>query len=65
MIFRSLAIPVIALIFSSSMVFNFSQNGNSNLNASSSSVPNQSLALFMPADSRIITDVVSSNDESC
>ena len=64
MIFRTLAMAIMALVISTSMGFNFSQNINK-LSELSPTVSNQSLALFMPADSRIITDVVSSNDESC
>ena len=65
MIFRTLTTAVMTLAFSTSMIFNFLQDGNNNLNAFSSPNPSQSLALFMPADNRIITDAVSSNDESC
>jgi len=64
MSFRTLATTVMALVFSGSMSFNFFQTGN-NQDGFIFATPNQSLALFMPAESLIVSEVVSSNDESC
>lgn len=64
MSFRTLSTAIMALFFSSSMSFNFLQN-SSKQGEFIFAASNQSLALFMPAESLIVSEVVSSNDESC
>jgi len=64
MSFRTLSTATIALVFSGSMSFNFLQTSG-NQDGFIFAASNQSLALFMPANSLIVSEVVSSNDESC
>jgi len=62
MSFHTLATAIMAFVFSTSMSFNFLQTSSNQDELSFES--NQSLALFMPTES-LITSEVSSNDESC
>lgn len=64
MIFRTLAMSTMTLIFSTSMSSSFFQTDNTP-NDFSFSISNQELALFMPAESLITSEVTFSNDESC
>jgi len=64
MSFHTLATAIMAFIFSTSMSFNFFQTRD-NQDAFIFHSSNQSLALFMPVDSLIVSEVTSSNDESC
>jgi len=63
MSFHTVAIAIMAFVFSTSMSFNFLQT-SSNQDELGFDSSNQSLALFMPTES-LITSEVSSNDESC
>jgi len=64
MSFHTLATAIMAFVFSTSMSFNFFQSRD-NQDAFIFDSSNQSLALFMPTDSLITSEVASSNDESC
>ncbi len=65
MIFHTLFMTIMPLVFSIGMGVNFFHGSNHKLSEFSSTDANQSLALFMPLEKKIITDVVSSNEDSC
>jgi len=65
MIFRILAMTVLSLFFSPNTIFISSEIINNPLTVFKPSISNQSITLFMPADSLIILEADSSNDESC
>jgi len=65
MVFHTLLMTIMMLVFSISIGFNVSQNSKHNLNERGFANYNQSLVLFMPVEKKIVTDIVSSNDDSC
>jgi len=54
-----------ALVFATSIYFNFSQASSKQQSEFSFTVSNKIFALFMPVDSLITSELASSNDESC
>jgi hypothetical protein len=64
MIFRTLAMSVMTLIFSTSISSHFFQIGTTQ-GEFSFAFSNQALTLFMPTESLITSEAASSNDESC
>jgi len=65
MVFHTLLMTIMPLAFSIAMGANFFHGSNHKLSELSSTHANQSLALFIPVEKKIVTDVTSSNDDSC
>lgn len=65
MVFHTLVMTIMTLSFSISIGLNASQTGTLKLSNHSLTYSKQSLALFMPVEKKIVTDVTSSNDDSC
>jgi len=65
MILHNLLMTILTIVFPISMGLNSSQNINYKLCERLSGYFNQSFALFMPVEKKIVTDVTTSNDESC
>jgi len=64
MIFRTLAMSTMMLIFLTSISSSHFHRDNAQ-SVFSFSISNQALALFMPVDSLITSELASSNDDNC